>query len=291
MWLKAIYHRVIGLVYKNAIERDMDDEMLFHIRMRAQQYIETGLSPEEARRKARKQFGNLGLIKEEGRNVRGGGLMEEFLNDLRYGARTLSKNIGFTVVAVITLALGIGATTAIFSVVNGVLLKSLPYPEPDRIVRVYWRWNEGETGGVTTAQYDFWKKAQSFELAAAYTSSEGGFNLLGGAQPLRVTGGTASEALFRTLKVNPALGRNFTIEEDTRNGPCAAIISDGLWRRNFGGDPAALGKTVALNGESCPIVGILPAGFQFEDPIDVYTPLRMRVNPMTTVITQRWSLD
>src|SRR5437016_611772 len=153
MWLKSIYHRFIGLVYKSAIERDMDDEMSFHIRMRSQQYIDSGMHPDEARRKAKKQFGNLGLIKEAGRSVKGGGLMEEFLKDLRYGARTLSKNIGFTAVAVITLALGIGANTAIFSVVNSVLLRPLPYSQPDRIVRAYWRWSQGESSGVTATEY------------------------------------------------------------------------------------------------------------------------------------------
>jgi predicted permease len=279
IWLRNIYHRVIGLFYKSAIERDMDDEMLFHIRMRAQQYIDAGMQPDEATRKARKQFGNLGLIKEKGRSVKGGGLMEEFLRDLRYAARTFSKNMGFTAVAVVTLALGIGANTAIFSVVNSVLLKPLPYPEPDRIVRAYWKWGDGETESVTATQYDFWKDARSFELTAAYAGSGGGYNLLGGSQPLRVTGESVSEPFFRVLGINPALGRTFTKEEDSRNGPCAAIISDGLWRRNFGADPAALGKSVSLNGQPCPIVGILPAGFQYEEPIDVFTPLRIRVDP------------
>ena len=281
-YLKSIYHRIVGLVYKSAIERDMDDEMLFHIRMRTQQYIDSGMRPDEARLKARKQFGNLGLIKEAGRSVKGGGIMEEFLKDLRYGARTLSKNLGFTAVAVITLALGIGATTAIFTVVNSVLLKSLPFPEPDRLVHVNWRWNQNEMSSVTATQYDFWKSSRSFESSTAYSSSGGGFNLIGGDQPLRVTGELVSESFFRVLGVSPALGRTFTVEEDTRNGPCAAIISNGLWLRNFGGDPKALGKTVALNGESCPIVGILPASFQFEDPIDVYIPQRLRVNPQDT---------
>ncbi|HZS44994.1 MAG TPA: ABC transporter permease [Blastocatellia bacterium] len=277
--LNRFYHRLKGVVYKDAIERDMDDEMRFHMRMRAQQYIDQGMTPDEARRKALRQFGNLGVIKERGRRVKGGGLMEEFLKDLRYGTRMLVKNIGFTSVAVITLALGIGANTAIFSVVNSVLLKRLPYKEPDRIVRPYWRWVQGETIAVTAAGYDFFRQATSFELTAAYAGSGGGFNLLGGTQPLRVTGQAISRDLLPVLGVNPALGRNFTNEEDARNGPCAAIISDGLWRSNFGGNPETLGKSVELNGQSCTIVGILPGGFQFDDKVDVYIPLRLQVNP------------
>jgi len=206
--------------------------------------------------------------------------METLWQDLKYGARMLLRNKGFTIIAVLALALGIGANTAIFSVVNAVLLRPLPYPHAERIVQADWRWPKGEGSNVTATEYVFWKEhSRSFEEAAAYASAGAGFNLAGGSEPQRVRGLRVSENFFRVLGTSPALGRGFLPEEDRPQGTCAAMITDGLWRSAFGGDKSAIGKDVELNGRSCAVVGVLPQGFQFDVPTDVFMPLQLKDNP------------
>ncbi len=204
--------------------------------------------------------------------------METLWQDLKYGARMLLRNKGFTIIAV--LALGIGANTAIFSVVNAVLLRPLPYPQAERIVQADWRWPKGEGSSVTATEYVFWKEhSRSFEEAAAYASAGAGFNLAGGSEPQRVRGLRVSENFLRVLGITPALGRGFLPEEDRPQAACAAMITDGLWRNAFGGNKSAIGKGVELNGRSCAVVGILPQGFQFDVPTDVFMPLQLKDNP------------
>jgi putative ABC transport system permease protein len=206
--------------------------------------------------------------------------MGTLFQDLRYAVRMLAQRPGFTAVALLTLALGIGANTAIFSVVNGVLLRPLPFPEPQRLMQCYWQWPKGEGMTVTATQYTFWKEqSRSFEEAAAYDTTTSGFNLAGGAEPLRVRGMRASEGLFRVLGAGPLMGRGFTPEEDLPDGPRVAIISDGLWRRYLGADPNVIGGQVQLNGGSCTIVGVLPPDFQFGSAPELIVPLQLKPNP------------
>src|SRR5919202_2436363 len=200
--------------------------------------------------------------------------------DIKYGVRTLAKSPGFVAVAVLALALGVGANTAIFSVVNAVLLRPLPYDEPERLMHVYWRWEKGAGDSVSGAAYAFWKEhAHSFEWAAGYAPTNSGVNLAGGAEPLRVRGLRVSESFLRVLGTRPALGRDFAPEEDSPGGPCAALVSHGLWRDYFGGGANVLGRQVELNGRACSVVGVLPAGFQFATPVDVLLPMQLRVEP------------
>ena len=206
--------------------------------------------------------------------------MRTLWQDVRYGARTLAKSPGFTAVAVLALALGIGANTAIFSVVNAVLLRPLPYSEPERLVHVYWRWEKGAGDSISAATYAFWKEhARSFEEAAGYAPTNSGFNLAGGAEPMRVRGLRVSEGFLRVLGARPALGRDFAPEEDQPGGPCAALVSQGLWRDYFGADAGVLGRQVELNGRACSVVGVLPADFHFASPVDVLLPMQLRVEP------------
>jgi predicted permease len=203
--------------------------------------------------------------------------MQTILQDLRYALRVLLKSPGFTVIAVLTLALGIGANTAIFSVVNAVVLRPMPYPQPERLVRCTWLLGNDDSDAVTALVFEYWKDhSQAFDAAFGYSGINSGFNLSGGAEPQRVRGLQVSEGFFRVLGVSPAMGRGFLPEEDRPGGPLVVIISDGLWRSYFGGDADLIGKETQLNGRSRTIIGILPPGFQFEAPIDVLLPLRLK---------------
>lgn len=206
--------------------------------------------------------------------------MDAFFQDLRYGARVLLKNPRFTLVAVMTLALGIGANTAIFSVVHAVLMRPLPYPEAGRLMRCYWQWPNDDTPVVTGLEYSFWKEnSRSFQEAAAFSAISSGANLVAGAEPERVRALRVSEGFFRVLGVSPAIGRAFTPEEDRPNGPLVAVITDGLWRRYFGGDRSVVGRQVQVNGRTRTVVGVMPPQFRFEMPVDVFAPLQLSVDP------------
>src|SRR5262245_35056927 len=163
-WLRLIYTRLYGLLRKNRIEREMEDEMRFHLLMRSRENIERGMEPNEAEREARRRFGNVGRIKDLARDIKGGGFMETLLQDLRYGARVLLKNPGFSLTAIFTLALGIGANTTIFSAVNAILLRPLPYPDPDRLVSVSHRTSKRGNDELTPASYfALRRQSKSFE--------------------------------------------------------------------------------------------------------------------------------
>ncbi|HLL14415.1 MAG TPA: ABC transporter permease [Pyrinomonadaceae bacterium] len=272
--------RLRALVRRDVVIQDIDEELRLHIELETEANIERGMSPAEARRIALRDFGNVGRIKDVAYEIRGGGMLEAIIQDIRYGARMLVKHRAFTFIAVLTLALGIGANTTIFSVVNAVLLRPLPYPQPERLVQVSWLLADGSGESLSTAVLAFWKEnMRSFEEAAGYAPTNSGFNLAGGAEPRRARGLRVSEGFLRVLGVNPQLGRSFTPEEDHPNGPCATVISDGLWQGYFGGDASTVGRQVELNGRSCTVVGVLPAGFQFEEPVDLLLPLQLVVYP------------
>ncbi|MBE7499992.1 MAG: ABC transporter permease [Verrucomicrobiales bacterium] len=196
------------------------------------------------------------------------------MNDLKFALRQLLKHPGFTAVAVLTLALGIGANTAIFSVVNAVLLRPLPYPEPGQLVQLRADWS-GQPSTVIGSATFVAVKAQSQSLAriAAYTG--GDMTLTGTGSAERIVAGAVTAEFFPLLGVQPALGRNFTREEDTPNGPRAVILGHGLWQSRFGGDADVLGRTITLNNASYTVVGILPARFQYPEPFQLWTPLAL----------------
>jgi predicted permease len=259
------------------VERELNEEVCAYLELLIEGKIKDGLTPQEARRAALIEMGGVEQIKEGVREVKMGNYLQTLWQDLRYGIRVLSNSPGFTIVAVLTLALGIGANTAIFSVVNAVLLRSLPYPEPERLVRLYWQFEKDEIEAVTSLEFEFWKDhSTSFEAVAGISPTNSGFNLAGGAEPQRVRGLQVSEGFFKVLDVSPILGRAFLPEEDRPGGSPVVIIGDGLWRSYFGGDPDLIGKQAHLNGRSYTIVGILPPGFQSETPVDVLLPLQLQ---------------
>jgi putative ABC transport system permease protein len=263
--LRTIWSKLCSLWWRSAIKREIDEELQFHIEQRMAENIAAGMSPEDAAREARKRFGNVQSIREECREVRGASFGETTLQDVRFGLRMLRKNPGFTTVAVLTLALGIGANTAIFSIVNGVLLRPLPFKESERLVTVWERNPEHgyEVNGVAAANFYDWKvQNQSFEQMALFDfASE--HDLTIGDKTERVTGFAVAANLFPLLGINPMHGHGFTSEEETPGRGDVVVLSHGLWRRSFGGDPAAVGKTVSLDGRSYIIVGVMPGGFCF----------------------------
>jgi predicted permease len=215
--------------------------------------------------------------------------MNTLLQDLRYGARMLARKPGFTLVAVLTLALGIGANTAVFSVVNAVLLRPLPYPDAERLLVVGQQFKSGPLG-AGEPKFLFWREqSQSFEALACYSSYGGADgNLAGGNEAEFARGLRVSEEFFRALGVYPALGRAFTKEEDTPGGERVAILCDGLWQRRFGADPALIGQTVTLNDKPVMVVGIMPPQFRSGFDADLLMPMQARpdanYDPNATVV-------
>ena len=214
--------------------------------------------------------------------------MSSLLSDLRHSFRVLTANPGFTTVAVAALALGIGANTAIFSVVNAVLLAPLPYPQSDRIMRIDRGFKGQSDGGssVSIPKFMAWKKAnQTFQSMAIYDFSGPGLNLGSGDRPQQVKGIHVSAEYFEVFGVSPAIGRTFLPQEDQPNGPKAAVLSNDLWRTRFGSDPSLVGKPILLGGDPYTVVGILPAYFHSDPPADVFLPCRpTRIAPIRATI-------
>jgi predicted permease len=258
------------LFNKRTLEHHLDAELRYHFERKVAEHV-AGLSEQEARRLARLEFGGLEQVKEECRDARGMRWIEDAIQDVRYALRGMRRNPGFTAVAVVSLALGIGANTAIFSVVNAVLLRPLPYPEPAQLVRVGRQATQG--GDVTMPEYEFWKEHSSSFVAVAGHRGGGERRLLSGTGQEWIQVMTVTADFLRTLGVNPALGREFNSEETRLGGPQAIILSDSLWRRSFGADREVLGRAVTLDGRSHVIVGVLPPNLWFPESAEALVPL------------------
>ncbi len=261
--LSDIIFRLRSLVSRKSVETELDDELRFHFEQQVEKNVASGLTREEAVRRARLSFGGIDQVKEECRDAWGVQLLETLLQDVRYALRMLRQKPVFTVVAVLTLALGIGANAAIFSIVNAVLLRSLPFFEPDRLVRIFF--NNPGTGlhGVlySVPELDDLKnRAGVFEYVTG--AERGSVNLTGGSQPERLELLTSSPNYFFMLGATPQIGRLFGPQDYTPGFAPSAVISDSLWRRNFAADPSVLGRTIRLDHDPYEIVGVLPPGFR-----------------------------
>ena len=264
------------------VEREMDEELRFHVDMATRRYIERGLPEREARRLALRDFGGIERHKEEARDRRPTQWLEQAAQDLRYAGRTIRRSPGFASAVILTLALGMGAVTAIFSVVNGVLLRPLPFPDPDRLVYLGWDWGTGGVANSLTGyQLEYVRRhSRAVEGVATYRTLEsdvGDPALFRMARGLRV-----SEDFFRVAGVAPVHGRAFTDAENRPGGEAVAIVSDAFWRRELGGDPAVVGSTLRLGGGTPTVVGVMPPRFRFPgapEYTDVLLPLRLEPNP------------
>ncbi|HET9402468.1 MAG TPA: ABC transporter permease [Candidatus Acidoferrales bacterium] len=270
---------------KRKSERELKAEVEFDLEKRVQANLAAGMSEAEARRAAQREFGSVSLAEEECRDERRNRFFENLLQDLRFGMRTLTKKPGFTAVAILTLALGIGANTAIFSVVNAVLLRPLPFSDPSRLFLLYEGVPDVGFPKIEFSAPDLMIYAQaqhSFSALAPYQNKR--FEVSGAGVPERVMGARAGWKLFDVLGVRPILGRTFSTEEDQPGHP-VTIISYGVWQRKFGGAADVIGKSIDLDRKPYAIVGVMPKDFQFplpgapgsNAPADVWVP--MAFNP------------
>src|SRR5690242_3957829 len=267
---------------RNARRKDLDDELSAHLAMAAQDRIERGEPQGSARQSARRELGNVGLVKETTADAWCGRWCRDSLEDARYGLRVLAKNPGFTAIAILTLTLGIGANTALFSVVNGVLLNPLPYPHPEQLNILRESKPNFAQGSVSYPNFLDWRKDNTtFSSMAAVRFNSLVLTGLGEAEQLDAL--YVSSDFFSVLGVNPVLGRSFSTGEDRIGAAPVAMISAGFWKRKFASDPGVLGKTLSLDGRDFAIVGVVPAGFNFVStisPRELYVPIGQWTNPL-----------
>jgi putative ABC transport system permease protein len=274
--LRAWLVRILGLFGQNRRDREFAEELESHLQLHVEDGIRSGLTPAEARRAAIIRLGGIEPIKESHRDRRGIPFLETPARDLAYAARMLRRNPGFTATVVLTLGLGIGATTAIFTVVNAVLLRPLPYPEPDRLVYIAMSFGEpGDHAFSFTPDYTAWQNHnRTLSQIAGYRMFQANFT--GGGEAERITGAYATRSLFPLLGVQPVMGRTFLPEEDRPGGPAVAILSHAFWKRRFGGDPSVIGKALTLDADTYTVVGVLPATFLIpgreESNYDLWVP-------------------
>ena len=274
-WFRQMTLRLRTLFQRNRVECELEEEFQFHIEQRMELEIGKGLSSEEARSVALRAMDGVLQRKEECRDMRGMNYIDDLLRDLRYASRNLRRSAGFAALAVLIMALGIGANTAVFSVVNAVLLKPLSYRDPDRIVALSNILTTGEAPTALSKQIsipdfqDWHDQSSSFSAMAYYQSGEAAVVAGSTAEYAQVTG--VSPEFFRALAIEPIAGRLFTAEEMKPGGGGAVMISYAYWQSHFGGDPRALGQTVRVYG-SQPIAGVLPPGFRFPEKTDLWVP-------------------
>src|SRR5215475_3761780 len=275
--LSNLRTRLRALLRKSEMERELDEELRYHVERQTEKNIRLGMNPEEARDAARKAFGGVEQAKELSRDFRGIRRLEEIWQDMRYGMRMLRKSPGWTAVMGATLALGIGLTTAIFSLAYGVLLRTLPYPAPERLVALHSTSSNpiaaGARLGACSADWVDWRSQSKLFEDIALTRMVTNFNLTGNGQPERVLGARTTGNLLTILGIHPLLGRFFTEEEAGRDAS-VAVLSYGFWERRFASDPAVVGRKIQLNGVSFEVIGVTPPGFQYPtNEYDLWTPL------------------
>jgi predicted permease len=264
-WLRA-------LLQKQRLEAEMDQEIQAHIEMRTQENLAAGMTPGEARSAALRQFGWTESIKESCRDQWGIRWLEQLAQDVRFGVRMLYKSPGFTAVTVLTLALGVGANTAIFSVVDAVLLHPLAYPDSGGLVSLCERGPDWSGGSISYPNFVDWKTQQSvFERFGVYTGNNS--TLTDAGEPVRLAGALMSAEVFAALRTRPEIGSVFREDEDKPGAAPVVVISHALWQNRFGRDAGIVSKTIRLNGKPYSVLGVMPAGFEFPDPVDFWLPL------------------
>jgi putative ABC transport system permease protein len=288
MSVLTIFRRLRGSVRTSAFEQAMDAELRHHLDLETEALVARGMTPEAARHRARQRFGSVALVKDDCRESWGMRAIDTLAQDVRFALRNLRKYPSYTAVVLLTLALGIGANTAIFSVVHAVLLRPLPYAHGDRLVEVRQR---ALTIGVANAGVSVKEindyRAQTDALDAVVEYHQMSFNMLGRGEASRVQTGVVSANFFDVLGVTPLLGRTFRADDDSKNAPAVLVLSYAYWQHVLGGDPGIVGRTFELNDRPHTVVGVLPPIPQFpqsDPPDDLYMPpsaCPFRSNPQT----------
>jgi predicted permease len=283
-WLRLARARLIGLFRKEELEHEIDEELRFHVAMRTQENIARGMSPAEAARDAQRQFGNVDHIKDEWRDVSGGGWLESFVHDVRFAARMLAKDRAFTAVAVLALALGIGANTALFTVLSNVLLRPLPYPQAHAIMSISMRDSNNPQDAFPFSYpdfLDFRAATRVFERFGAFRSGSFVVRSNGG-DAVRVQGARVTADILPLVGVKPAIGRVFLREEE-EPGRRTVIISHAMWEKHFARAANITDASLTVNGREHSIVGVMPADFRFpvqNEPAEFWMTFATELEPL-----------
>jgi predicted permease len=282
-WIRTLISRSSALIGRSKQDADLDDEIRAHIELAISEHKQRGLSDEEARIAALRAFGGVTQVKEHYRTDRGFGWFEALVQDVRFALRTLWKRPGFTAVVVLTLALGIGGNTAMFSIVNGVLLNPLPFPQPAQLVSLHESKPNFQSGSISYPNFLDWRSSNK-TFASMALARRWSFSMTGRGDAEQLQGQFLSAGFFSVLGVHPLLGREFTENEERRGAAPVVLISEGLWRRKFDASPAVLGQNITLDGKNYSIVGVIPASFRLEysnfRQKDVYAPILQWDNPL-----------
>ncbi|HUR21298.1 MAG TPA: ABC transporter permease, partial [Vicinamibacterales bacterium] len=287
-WFRVLGDRLRGLFGRERVMGEIHDELAHHVDLATADYVRRGMSPEDARAAALRQVGNVPSLQDQGYEVRGGGVLEATASDARFALRLMRRQPGFSLIALVTIALGIGATSTIFGVANGVLLKPLPYPAADRLAMV-WMDNKRlplrEDWHSYPAIEDYRASNRTFDDIAAFRNRT--LSLTGNGDAELLTGAASTPNLFTVLGVQPTRGRVFTAQEDKPQQDGVVVLSYRLWKRAFGGDESVIGRPIVMNGRKRQVIGIMPEGFAFPLPAtDFWTPLA----PADQLRTNRGSL-
>jgi predicted permease len=280
-WLDRFFGR------KNR-EKELAEEVQNHLKMATRERVERGEASEDAERAARREFGNVELVKETTRDVWGWGFVDRLMQDLRFGVRMIVTSPGFALVAILTLALGIGANTALFSVVNGVLLNPLPYPDPEQLVTMAESKPNFDSGSISFPNFRDWRRDNS-TFAMMGISRSYSYSLTGRGEAEQVTAEFISSDYLAVLGVKPVIGRLFAEGEDEIGASPIVLIGEGFWNRKFGAAPDIVGQGLTLDGRTFTIVGVVPASFKLQvwsfRPSDVYAPIGQWTNPFLNLRT------
>lgn len=279
--LDDLRFRTRSVLHRKQMEDELDEELRFHFDKQVEKYMRSGMPEDEAKRQARLAFGPHEKAKEDCREARGTSFLELTVDDATYALRQLWANPTFALVMIATLALSIGANSAIFSVINGVLLKRLPYAQPERLVRIFLSSKEFPKFPLNPWDFlDFRARNRSFESMAAFT--RGDVQLSGEGEPIRLNGFGVTSGYFRVLGIQPQIGREFDFQAEVPGNGLQAVISDRLWRTRFGADPGVIGRKVTLNMQPFTIIGVMPRGTEhpgnmchsvaYGESVDVWWP-------------------
>jgi putative ABC transport system permease protein len=286
--LSDLYIRFRSLFRRRRVEEELDDELRFHLDQKTEQYARAGMSHEEALRQVRLEFGGLDQVKEQCRDARGVTLLTSFAQDIRYGFRILRRSPGFTAIIVLILGLGIGANTAVFSILNAVLLRPLPYNHADRLAVVWQRMPPDTLAMVFDSyrEFDEWSRSShSFEKLAAATWARAGAVLSLKGEKREILAVPVSTGFFSMLGVPAALGRTF--ESDDLKNPCTVVLAHQFWQQRLGAEPGWVGKNLTLDGVNCTIAGVMPKDFSFY-PKD--TELWTLITPRSKFVQKPWDM-